>query len=111
MEVDTGVIDEGQCMTCGFRHGDDLGTGVKDRFDVLIMVDEGQNGGEGGRLFSDHEAVGTAILQCRAKVYLIGILNNDGHGWWFSVTQSGGEDLHHQGLDRSGVCHRHCSEM
>ena len=39
VETDTTVIDEGECMTRGFRHGDDLGTGVKDGFDILVMVD------------------------------------------------------------------------
>ena len=34
-----GVIDAGQHMTHSFQHGNDLGTGVKDRFDVLIVVD------------------------------------------------------------------------
>ena len=33
-----GVIDEGQCMTRSFRHGDDLGTGVEDGFNVLVVV-------------------------------------------------------------------------
>ena len=37
--MDAGVVDEGQRMTRGFRHGDDLGTGVKDRLDVLVVVD------------------------------------------------------------------------
>ena len=28
-EMDTRVVDEGQCMTRGFRHGNDLETGVE----------------------------------------------------------------------------------
>ena len=39
VEMDAGVIDEGQRMTRGFRHGDNLGTGVEDRFDELVVVD------------------------------------------------------------------------
>ena len=38
-EMDMGVVDEGQHMTRSFRHGDDLGTGVEDGFNVLVMVD------------------------------------------------------------------------
>ena len=38
-ETDMRVVDEGQRMTRGFRHGDDLGTGVEDGFDILVMVD------------------------------------------------------------------------
>ena len=34
-----GVVDEVQCMTCGFQHGDDLGTGVEDQFNALIVAD------------------------------------------------------------------------
>ena len=74
------------------------------------MVDEGQNGAEGGRLIGNHEAVGTVILGCSVKVNLIGVLDDDGPRWGFSVTQSGGEGLHCRGLDCSGICHRHCGE-
>ena len=74
------------------------------------MVDEGQNGAEGGRLFGDCEAVGTAILGCGVKVNLIGVLDDDGPGWGLSVTQSGGEGLHCWEVDHSGICCRHCSE-
>ena len=37
-EMDARVVDEGQCMTRGFQHGDDLGTGIEDQFDVLVVV-------------------------------------------------------------------------
>ena len=38
-ETDTRVIDESQRMTHSFRHGNDLGTGVEDRFNILVVVD------------------------------------------------------------------------
>ena len=41
-ETDAGVVDEGQCITHGFQHGDDLGTGAEDQFNILVVVDQQQ---------------------------------------------------------------------
>ena len=48
VEADVGVLDVGPCMTGGFQHGNILQTGVEDGFNLLIVVNEGQNGTECG---------------------------------------------------------------
>ena len=39
-ELDVWVVNEAQGMTHNFVHGNDLGAGVKDRFNILIVVDQ-----------------------------------------------------------------------
>ena len=51
------------------------------------------------------------ILWCGVKIDLIWVLDDDGPGRGFGVTQSGGEGLHRQGKDHSRICHRHCGKM